>query len=84
MPPKTVIEKSLSPSSDVTVFKVVGTLGFHEKNTLEKLIGECKKRGLTRLVLDMSELRSLGGGCAHKIMGVNLLSQFCEDGDDCI
>jgi len=65
MPPKTIIEKSQSPSSDVTVFKVVGTLGFHEKNTLEKLIAECKKRGLTRLVLDMSELRSLGGGCAQ-------------------
>jgi HD-GYP domain-containing protein (c-di-GMP phosphodiesterase class II) len=65
MPPKTVIEKSQSPSSDVTVFKVAGTLGFHEKTTLEKLIGECKKRGLTRVVLDMSELRSLGGGCAQ-------------------
>jgi len=65
MPPKTVIEKSQSPSSDVTVFKVVGTLGFHEKTTLEKLIAECKKRGLTRVVLDMSELSSLGGGCAQ-------------------
>ncbi len=62
--PKTVIEKSQSPSPDVTVFSVSGTLGFHEKDTLAKLFEECKKRNLTRVVMDVSELTSLGGGCA--------------------
>lgn len=62
--PKTVIEKSKASSSDVTVFSISGTLGFHEKNTLAKLFGECKKRDLKRVVLDVSGLTSLGGGCA--------------------
>ncbi|MCK4776514.1 MAG: hypothetical protein KAT30_17075, partial [Candidatus Krumholzibacteria bacterium] len=65
--PKTVIEKSQSPSPDVTVFSVSGTLGFHEKDTLAKLFEECKKRNLTRVVMDVSELTSLGGGCAKII-----------------
>jgi len=65
--PKTVIEKSPSPSSDVTVFSVSGTLGFHEKDTLEKLFEECKKRSIDRVVFDLSALTSLGGGCAKII-----------------
>jgi hypothetical protein len=65
--PKTVIEKSQSPDSDVTVFSVSGTLGFHEKDTLEKLFDECKKRGLAHVVFDMAGLTSLGGGCAKII-----------------
>jgi hypothetical protein len=68
--PKTVIEKSQSPSPDVTVFSVSGTLGFHEKDTLAKLFEECKKRNLTRVVMDVSELTSLGGGCANIIRAV--------------
>ena len=67
MPPKTVIEKAPSPSPDVTVFKISGTLGFHEKETLEKLFGECKKRRLHRVVFDVQGLTSLGGGCANII-----------------
>lgn len=67
MSPKTVIEKSQSPSPDVTVFKISGTLGFHEKDNLEKLFRECARRGLTRVVLDVSGLTSLGGGCAQII-----------------
>ena len=65
--PKTVIEKSPSPSSDVTVFSVSGTLGFHEKDTLEKLFEECRKRSIDRVVFDVSALTSLGGGCAKII-----------------
>jgi hypothetical protein len=65
--PKTVIEKSQSPSPDVTVFSVSGTLGFHEKDTLAKLFDECHKRGISRVVLDMAGLTSLGGGCARII-----------------
>jgi hypothetical protein len=68
--PKTVIEKSPSPSSDVTVFSVSGTLGFHEKDTLEKLFDECNKRSITHVVLDISKLSSLGGGCAKIIQAV--------------
>jgi len=68
--PKTVIEKSASPSPDVTVFSVSGTLGFHEKDTLEKLFDECRKRSITRVVLDVSNLTSLGGGCAKIIQSV--------------
>jgi hypothetical protein len=65
--PKTVIEKSQSPSPDVTVFSVSGTLGFHEKDTLAKLFDECQKRGISRVVFDMVGLTSLGGGCARII-----------------
>lgn len=68
--PKTVIEKSQSPSPDVTVFSVSGTLGFHEKDTLVKLFDECKKRNLTHVVMDVSALTSLGGGCAKIIRAV--------------
>ncbi|MGD8414872.1 MAG: hypothetical protein PVF33_11605, partial [Candidatus Latescibacterota bacterium] len=68
--PKTVIEKSPSPSPDVTVFSVSGTLGFHEKDTLEKLFDECRKRSISRVVLEVSKLTSLGGGCAKIIEAV--------------
>jgi HD-GYP domain-containing protein (c-di-GMP phosphodiesterase class II) len=51
----------------VTVFKISGTLGFHEKETLEKLFGECRKRDIGRVVLDVEHLTSLGGGCASII-----------------
>lgn len=66
--PKTVIEKCQSPSPDITVFSVSGTLGFHEKDTLVKLLAECKKRKLSRVIFDVEGLTSLGGGCA-KIIG---------------
>jgi HD-GYP domain-containing protein (c-di-GMP phosphodiesterase class II) len=68
--PKTVIEKSQSPSPNVTVFSVSGTLGFHEKDTLVKLFDECKKRSLTHVVMDVAALTSLGGGCAKIIRAV--------------
>ncbi len=68
--PKTVIEKSQSPSPDVTVFSVSGTLGFHEKDTLAKLFDECKRRNLMRIVIDVGKLTSLGGGCAKIIHSV--------------
>ena len=45
MPPKTTIEKLSSSSPDVTVFKITGTLGFHEKTVLERLFTECNRRG---------------------------------------
>jgi HD-GYP domain-containing protein (c-di-GMP phosphodiesterase class II) len=74
--PKTVIEKSASPSPDITVFSVSGTLGFHEKDTLERLFDECKKRNLTRVVLDVTGLTSLGGGCANIIRAVASSGEF--------
>jgi hypothetical protein len=75
MPPKTVIEKLQSPSPEVTVFKVAGTLGFHEKETLEKLFSECRKRQMNRIVFEVSELTSLGGGCAK------IIREQVENGD---
>ncbi|HEX5131089.1 MAG TPA: HD domain-containing phosphohydrolase [Candidatus Krumholzibacteria bacterium] len=65
MPPKTTIEKLSSSVPDVTVFKITGTLGFHEKAVLERIFSECNRRGLSRVVFDVAELESLGGGCAR-------------------
>lgn len=62
--PKTVIEKVPSSHSGVKVLKIGGTLGFHEKETLARLLHECEKRGIAKLVIDFSSLTSLGGGCA--------------------
>lgn len=62
--PKTVIEKVATPHPAVKVFKIGGTLGFHEKDTLTRLLQECTKRGIAKLVFDFSTLKSLGGGCA--------------------
>ncbi len=67
MPPKTTIEKLSSSSPDVTIFKITGTLGFHEKNVLERLFNECGRRGLARVLFEVSELENLGGGCARII-----------------
>jgi hypothetical protein len=67
MPPKTTIEKLSSSAPDVTVFKITGTLGFHEKTVLERLFKECNRRGLARILFEVSELESLGGGCASII-----------------
>jgi HD-GYP domain-containing protein (c-di-GMP phosphodiesterase class II) len=67
MPPKTTIEKLSSSSPDVTIFKITGTLGFHEKKVLERLFNECTRRGLARVLFELSELDSLGGGCARII-----------------
>jgi hypothetical protein len=67
MPPKTTIEKLSSSSPDVTIFKIKGTLGFHEKKVLERLFNECTRRGLARVLFELSELDSLGGGCARII-----------------
>ena len=60
MPPKTRIEKLSSPDSGVTVFKITGTLGFHEKAVLERIFAECNRRGLARVLFEVSELESLG------------------------
>ena len=67
MPPKTRIEKLSSPDAGVTVFKIAGTLGFHEKTVLERIFVECNRRGLARILFEVSELDSLGGGCARII-----------------
>jgi hypothetical protein len=63
--PKTVIEKVASPHSGVKVLRIGGTLGFHEKDTLTRILQECEKRGIANLVIDFSTLTSLGGGCAR-------------------
>ncbi|HET6349036.1 MAG TPA: HD domain-containing phosphohydrolase [Candidatus Krumholzibacteria bacterium] len=70
MPPKTRIEKLSSPDPGVTIFKITGTLGFHEKTVLERIFTECNRRGLSRVLFEVSELESLGGGCARIIRDV--------------
>jgi anti-anti-sigma regulatory factor len=64
---KTVVQKVESPDPDVTIFKISGTLGFHENKVLAKFFDECSSRGIHKLVIDFSDLGSLGGGCAKII-----------------
>jgi hypothetical protein len=64
---KTVVEKVASPDLDVTIFKISGTLGFHENQVLVKFFHECSSRNINKLVLDFCDLGSLGGGCAKII-----------------
>jgi len=64
---KTVVEKLTSPSPDVAVFKISGVLGYHENKVLVKFFDECAKKNITKLVMDFSDLGSLGGGCARII-----------------
>ena len=64
---KTVVQKVDSPNPDVTIFKISGTLGFHENKVLAKLFEECSSRNIQKLILDLSDLGSLGGGCAKII-----------------
>ncbi|MBP2681761.1 MAG: putative hdig domain protein [Candidatus Krumholzibacteriota bacterium] len=64
---KTVVQKVDSPDPDVTIFKISGTLGFHENKVLVKFFEECSSRKIRKLILDFSELSSLGGGCAKII-----------------
>jgi hypothetical protein len=64
---KTVVQKVDSPDPDVTIFKIIGTLGFHENKVLAKFFEECSTRKIHKLVIDFSELGSLGGGCAKII-----------------
>ena len=64
---KTVVEKVTSPNPDVSIFKISGVLGYHENAVLTKFFGECVKKAMSRLIMDFSELGSLGGGCAKII-----------------
>jgi hypothetical protein len=64
---KTVVQKVDSPDPDVTIFKISGTLGFHENQVLAKFFDECSSRNIRKLILDFSDLGSLGGGCAKII-----------------
>jgi hypothetical protein len=64
---KTLVEKIPSPSPDVSIFKIGGTLGYHENEVLERFFRECSKRNISKLVIDFTDLGSLGGGCAKII-----------------
>ncbi|MFQ5511048.1 MAG: HD domain-containing phosphohydrolase [Candidatus Krumholzibacteriia bacterium] len=64
---KTLVEKVTSTNPDVSVFKISGTLGYHENKVLEKFFRECANKSIAKLVMDFSELSSLGGGCAKII-----------------
>ncbi len=64
---KTLVEKVTSSNPDVSIFKISGTLGFHENQVLAKFFKECAKKKISKLIMDFSELSSLGGGCAKII-----------------
>jgi hypothetical protein len=64
---KTVVEKLASPKPDVSIFKISGVLGYHENDVLKKFFDECGRKKITKLILDFSNLGSLGGGCAKVI-----------------
>ena len=64
---KTLVEKVKSPNPDVSIFKISGTLGYHENEVILRFFERCSNKNITRLVMDLSSLESLGGGCA-KIM----------------
>ncbi|MDH3216582.1 MAG: hypothetical protein OEN01_09855, partial [Candidatus Krumholzibacteria bacterium] len=59
---KTLVEKVASPKPDITIFKITGVLGYHENEVLEKFFTECDKKNITKLIVDFSDLGSLGGG----------------------
>jgi HD-GYP domain-containing protein (c-di-GMP phosphodiesterase class II) len=64
---KTLVEKVASPKPDVTIFRISGTLGYHENDVIARFFTECEKKNITKLVMDFSSLTSLGGGCAKII-----------------
>lgn len=64
---KTVVEKVASPKPDVSIFKISGVLGYHENEVLTKFFSECSRKNITKLILEFSDLGSLGGGCAKII-----------------
>lgn len=61
---KTKIEKIDVGRSDVSVFSISGKLGFHENFKVKRLTEECLRRSFKRVIFDLSELTSLGGGVA--------------------
>lgn len=61
---KTVVEKLASSRPDVSIFKISGVLGYHENEVLKRFFDECERKNFTKLILDFSNLGSLGGGCA--------------------
>ena len=64
---KTVVEKVASPKPDVSIFKISGVLGYHENEVLAKFFAECSRKSIRKLILEFSNLSSLGGGCAKII-----------------
>lgn len=60
---------------DVTVFGISGSLGPRARPYLARLTEECQQRALKRVVLDLSEVDSLGGGTAQ------LLNDFASERD---
>lgn len=77
---KTKFDRLDAGGADVAVFRISGTLGFHENAKIERLAGECLKRDFRRVIFDFTNLSSLGGGVA-KILR-EFVSRFGELGGD--
>ncbi len=61
---KTKFDKIDVGIPDVAAFRIEGKLGFHENAKIQRLVGECVKREYRAVIIDFSELASLGGGVA--------------------
>ena len=48
----------------IAAFRIEGKLGFHENSKIQRLVEECVKREFRAVIVDFSELASLGGGVA--------------------
>jgi HD-GYP domain-containing protein (c-di-GMP phosphodiesterase class II)/anti-anti-sigma regulatory factor len=55
----------------VAAFRIEGKLGFHENAKIQRLVEECMKREFRAVIVDFSELSSLGGGVAKILREFN-------------
>ncbi len=60
---------------EVTIFGISGSLGPRARPYLNRLMEECRQRDLRLVILDLSEVESLGGGTAQ------LLNEFAVERD---
>ncbi|HUV36290.1 MAG TPA: HD domain-containing phosphohydrolase [Patescibacteria group bacterium] len=77
---RTKFDRVDAGAADVAVFRISGTLGFHENGMVERLAGECLKRDFNKVLFDFTNLSSLGGGVA-KILR-EFVSRFAERGGE--
>lgn len=61
---KTKFDRIDPGMAGVAAFRIEGKLGFHENSKIQRLVEECMKREFRAVIVDFSELSSLGGGVA--------------------
>jgi anti-anti-sigma regulatory factor len=70
---KATFHKVSHPDPRTAVFQIKGRVGYRENESLQKLVNECRKRDLERIIFDLSELESLGG------RGARMLRDLAEE-----